>query len=275
MPTSGEEHALTVYMEDTGWPHDNRLDDYVTLAGEKYAPGLARSGFLRMEAAFRPAFGTHRRAELVLMQKVLDHDRRVQHVVPVVRWPVTVGRALECDVVLHDPHVAPHHATSDMADAGLTLSVGDSVNGANWGDVELTSGHSAVLPAGSVWSVGRSELRVRLAGEALAPEQPLAHPAQRRHALLTGAASAALLLWVAALLWLDNDPGARWDEYVPLLLGTVFGAAVWCSLWGLGSKLFQRRFSVLPHLRVLLGFALAGLSLVGYLAKARREVVET
>ena len=75
VPTSGEEHALTVYMEDTGWPHDNRLDDYVTLAGEKYAPGLARSGFLRMEAAFRPAFGTHRRAELVLMQKVLDHDR--------------------------------------------------------------------------------------------------------------------------------------------------------------------------------------------------------
>ena len=39
------------------------------------APGLARSGFLRMEAAFRPAYGTHRRAELVLMQKVLDDER--------------------------------------------------------------------------------------------------------------------------------------------------------------------------------------------------------
>lgn len=200
--------------------------------------------------------------------EVLDHDRRVQHVVPVTRWPVTVGRALECDVVLHDAHVAPHHATLDMAEGGLTLSVGDSVNGVSWGDVELTAGHSAVLPSGSVWTAGRSELRVRLAGEALTPEQPLAHPAQRRHAMLTGAASAALLLWVAALLWLDNDPGARWDDYVPLLLGTVFGAAVWCSLWGLGSKLFQRRFSVLPHLRVLLGFALAGLVLDALLALA-------
>jgi hypothetical protein len=75
VPTSGEEHELSLYMEDTGWPHDNNLDAYMALAGEKYAPGLARSGFLRMEAAFRPVFGTHRRAELILMQKVLDYER--------------------------------------------------------------------------------------------------------------------------------------------------------------------------------------------------------
>jgi hypothetical protein len=75
VPTTVEEHDLSLYMEDTGWPHDNNLDAYAALAGEKYAPSLARSGFLRMEAAFRPVFGTHRRAELVLMQKVLDHER--------------------------------------------------------------------------------------------------------------------------------------------------------------------------------------------------------
>jgi len=53
-------------------------DAYAALAGEKYAPFLAKSGFLSMEAAFRPAYGTHRRAELVLMQKVLDHGRLAQ-----------------------------------------------------------------------------------------------------------------------------------------------------------------------------------------------------
>ena len=75
VPTSGEHHDLSLYMEDTGWPHDNDLDAYMALAGEKYAPGLARSGFMRMEAAVRPLFGTHRRAELSLMQKVLDYER--------------------------------------------------------------------------------------------------------------------------------------------------------------------------------------------------------
>ena len=34
---------------------------------------------------------------------------------PVTRWPVTVGRSLECDLVLDDPHVAPTHLRIDRA----------------------------------------------------------------------------------------------------------------------------------------------------------------
>jgi hypothetical protein len=203
--------------------------------------------------------------------EVLDHDGRVQHAVPVTRWPVAVGRALDCDVVLHDPHVAAHHATLDVpADgaAGVLLTVGESVNGVRWHGGRLAAGASASLPAGTVWHAGRSALRVRLPGEALLPEQPLAHPAWRRRALLTLAGGATLLLWAAALLWLDNEPGARWDQYLPVLLGMVFGVAVWCSLWGLGSKLFQRRFAFMPHLRVLIAFALAGLAIDALLALA-------
>ncbi len=74
VPSEAGEHELTLYMEDTGWPHDNRLDAYVDLAGRKYAPLLQHSTLLRMEGAFRPAWGTHRRAEMVLMQKVLDRN---------------------------------------------------------------------------------------------------------------------------------------------------------------------------------------------------------
>jgi hypothetical protein len=75
VPAEPQSHELSIYMEDTGWPHDNDIEAYAALAGEKYAPFLEKSGFLSMEAAFRPTFGTHRRAELVLMQKVLDHER--------------------------------------------------------------------------------------------------------------------------------------------------------------------------------------------------------
>ncbi|MBV8982719.1 MAG: hypothetical protein JO086_17610 [Acidimicrobiia bacterium] len=71
--TEAQEHELSLYMEDTGWPHHNNLDAYVDLAGRAYAPLLEHSTLLRMEGSFRPAFGTHRRAEMVLMQKVLDY----------------------------------------------------------------------------------------------------------------------------------------------------------------------------------------------------------
>jgi hypothetical protein len=75
VPAEPQSHELSLYMEDTGWPHHNNIDAYMDFAGRNYAPLLPNSGFLRMEASFRPVFGTHRRAEMILMQKVLDYDR--------------------------------------------------------------------------------------------------------------------------------------------------------------------------------------------------------
>jgi len=49
-----------------------------------------------------------------------------------VRWPVTVGRALDCDVVLHDPHVAAHHATLDLVAGGVPGLVAHSRASVNW-----------------------------------------------------------------------------------------------------------------------------------------------
>jgi|SRR5882672_2627349 len=207
--------------------------------------------------------------ERLALIEVLDHDGRVQHSVPVVRWPVTVGRALDCDVVLHDPHVAAHHATLDLVAEGvpaLWLTVGASVNGVRWPERQLAAGASAPLPPGTIWQAGSSALRVRLAGEALAAETPLAHPARHHHTLLTAAAGCALLAWIAAQQWLENEPGSTWDKYLPVLIGTAAGLAAWSVLWGLGSKLFQRRFRLIPHLRAVLGFVLAGLLLDALLA---------
>jgi hypothetical protein len=215
--------------------------------------------------------------ERLALIEVLDHDGHVAATVPVTRWPVTIGRALDCDVVLHDPHVAAHHATLEYVDGShanessgavagsgrgaLSITVGDSVNGVRWAQRQLSAGATAPLPAGAVWHAGRSALRVRMAGEALAPEQPLAHPARQRHTVLSAIGVVVLLLWLTAQLWLQNEPGSRWDKYLPLLLVTVLAIAAWCALWGLGSKLFGRRFRFMPHLQILLGFALASLLL--------------
>jgi hypothetical protein len=67
------EHALTLYMEDTGWPH-KPLDDYTSFWGEVYAPMMARSKLLRIEACFQVALSGGRRPEAILFQKVIDHD---------------------------------------------------------------------------------------------------------------------------------------------------------------------------------------------------------
>jgi hypothetical protein len=67
------EHELTLYMEDTGWPH-KPLDDYTAFWGDVYAPLLTKSQLLRIEACFQVAFSGGRRPEAILFQKVVSHE---------------------------------------------------------------------------------------------------------------------------------------------------------------------------------------------------------
>jgi hypothetical protein len=75
VPTDPEPHDLVLYMEDTANPHEGMIHDYIAKAGEQYAPSLQRRNpLLQMVAAFQPAFGTGRRREIVLWQRVADQQ---------------------------------------------------------------------------------------------------------------------------------------------------------------------------------------------------------
>ena len=80
VPTEPADHPLTIFMEDTAWPHDGMLDDYLEAARTHYAPSLvesARGGraILELLAAFQTAWGTGRRSEVVLWQRILENAR--------------------------------------------------------------------------------------------------------------------------------------------------------------------------------------------------------
>ncbi len=99
VPVSGVDHEPTVYMEDTMWPFAGRYADYVEQAGAFYAQtlGEARAAddprFLEIHGAFQPAFGSHQRREVVLLQRVLDPDRLLglltSDIPPAMRAPGT------------------------------------------------------------------------------------------------------------------------------------------------------------------------------------------
>jgi hypothetical protein len=79
VPIEPGEHELSVFMEDTVWPFEGVLEEYIERAGAQYAseyeksfPGQPR--LLEIQAAYRTAFGSHQRREIVLWQKVLNPD---------------------------------------------------------------------------------------------------------------------------------------------------------------------------------------------------------
>ena len=47
--------------------------------------------------------------ETLALIETLDRDGQPRQILRVSQWPVRIGRAIDCDLVLDDPHVAAHH----------------------------------------------------------------------------------------------------------------------------------------------------------------------
>jgi hypothetical protein len=190
--------------------------------------------------------------------EIVERDGRVSARVPVQHWPLTLGRALDNDIVLDDPHVAAHHARLLLdAEGTVSLEVGDTVNGVQVGRQHHGAGSTLALPpAGSWLQMGSARLRLRLPGEMLAPERPLlsASASPWTQPLLAGA---ALMLLTLAEHWVSLDPGANAESWLGVGVGLPVFVAGWCGIWALASKLFQHRFDFLGHLRIALPWLLA------------------
>ena len=73
VPADGREHDNVLYMEDSAWPHEAKLDDYLIAARTHYAPSLENQterSLLTLLGVFQAALGAPRRREVVLWQRV-------------------------------------------------------------------------------------------------------------------------------------------------------------------------------------------------------------
>lgn len=212
--------------------------------------------------------------------EAIDRDGLVRQAWRIDRWPVTIGRALDNTVVLSDVHVAAHHATIDLvapaqpldADAPsdvvpaqdaarIAVTAGATRNGVALGRDRLKAGESRiVVDAGSDLDlhVGRTQLRLRLAGQALEPELAMAPTVTAdRHWLPTLAIALVVLLFVLAVTWIDTDPDNFSRAAGTIALTTIAAGAIWCGLWALLSKTFTRQGHFGWHVRV---FVIASLT---------------
>ncbi len=207
--------------------------------------------------------------------EAVDRDGHVRQAWRVEHWPLTIGRALDNDVVLTDPHVAAHHAsivatTADAADGEpakttLVVSAGDTKNGLAVGSERIAGGATRELADSGrdlELRLGRTTLRLRLPGHALLPEQAMSNLANRE---MRWPVTAALVVGVLALVlgntWIDSDPEAFPRAVGNALLGALFAGALWCGLWALLSKTFTRQGHFGWHLRVFVIASLATLVL--------------
>ena len=201
------------------------------------------------------------RPEVLGLLEVLDRHGAVQASLKIHQWPVTVGRGLQADLVLDDPHIAARHLQIDgSAPEGVSAQVLDTSNGARLGRKLQTRGARFDWPSGQTLSLGRLQLRLRLANAAIEPELALPVLAWRE-VLLTAALVAAALLYLLGQAWLKSSETQKFLQEVPALLGTVvLGFAGWIGAWALATKLFSGQLQFWRHARIAaVVFVVAGL----------------
>ena len=201
---------------------------------------------------------------LLALLEVLDRDGQVRQSFSVLRWPLRIGRGLDNDVVLSDPHVAAEHFTLALGDRGLALIVGETKNGVQLGSRKLDANTSHLLASSREapeFSAGRTRLRLRLPDQALAPELPLAVVAPLRQRLVPiGVAALVLMAGMLFNTYLDTDADGLGRAVGNTLLSTVAGALIWCGAWALLTKTFTHQARFGWHLRVFLVSSIAWLA---------------
>ena len=189
--------------------------------------------------------------------------------VDVQSWPLTLGRALDNQVVIDDPFVAAHHARIDADEAGaLSLTVLDTLNGVELNGVHLKAGQSASLGKfGTSLTLGQTQLQLRLAGDVLAAERALPalaavetsqprQPERARSRAWPWVIAASFFAFEAASQAVNLDPGADFSAWLPVLLGVPVALVLWCGVWALLSKLFNHEFDFAGHMKLALPWVL-------------------
>lgn len=72
------DHTQALFMEDSAWPYEGKLDQYLEAARTHYAPSLeerSERSLLELLAVFQAALGSARRREVVLWQRVEFPER--------------------------------------------------------------------------------------------------------------------------------------------------------------------------------------------------------
>lgn len=186
-----------------------------------------------------------------------DGHARQRH--EVKQWPVSIGRSLDNDIVLDDPHVAGRHIRLSDDSGQVRFTVDDTRNGIRIDGRDYAAGDSGLWSGRHELHLGRSVLRLRTASDPLPEEVPFL--SSKVSLGFTGTLLLGLIYYFMLGFdqWLDSSgETALWRGLAPLFIVFTFLLAFWVGGWSLISKLFNKQLQAGYHLRVVL----AGLVLV-------------
>lgn len=184
---------------------------------------------------------------------------------------IVLGRALDCDVILQDPHVEARHMAVEVDAASQRLSGRDlsTLNG-TWRMEQNPRGvpgrrktrfFDSPFFSGQVFELGRTHIRICSAAHQVAPAMPMSRWESLGHALAHWwIYSLLVVLLIVLQIWdsyLSNPESNKLSQYALSALYPILAAVAYAGLWGFIGKNIRHDAKFPTHLSAALGAVLA------------------
>lgn len=193
-----------------------------------------------------------------LIFDIIDQSGRRLPYRKLVGERITVGRALDNDLILGDPTVNPHHLVIEQnAECGIQITDLDTLNGTRLAHQPRISG-TAPLQAGTEYLLGKTRLCIYTPDHPVEATTPVTELDNTLHYLDSPLLLAAVMLLVTVLYgmeqWLNMFSGFKWQQVANILL-VVYGSAIVLTLiWVVVGRVLRHEIQFRRHFTLILIF---------------------
>jgi len=205
--------------------------------------------------------------EPVIWVEVLARNDEVVARTRCVGTFITIGRGYDNDVIIDDPHVAPHHLRIERDAVGGLTAIDLGTKGGFFLGGRGRRQNRAHIDGTQPLTIGDTHLRIRPSDFPVPPE--LAIMDGKVGWLQIGVLLGVLFAYVALGSWLEDTKPFKFIHYGGFVFSITLLLAIWVGGWSLLSRIFAGSAKFLRHLRiaVILTFATSFLSLAtGYIS---------
>lgn len=187
-----------------------------------------------------------------------DEDQ-AQHVA-FKKFPVTVGRGFDNDIIVNDPYVDAAHLQVDYDGDTCRLTDLGSENGFTINGQDR--GRSATIRPGDKLQLGHTEIHLYTPGFGVPPAIP-----QQKHAPLLAWLAKPFTVWLCFILTLCITLGwgylEIWSDEIGLTLAGVAAATLallmlWSAVWSVAGRLARHRAHFKSHVGLMCLYMMAG-----------------
>jgi Inner membrane component of T3SS, cytoplasmic domain len=196
--------------------------------------------------------------EAIVLQVEARHGR-VAETVRSSGDTLRVGRAYDNELILTDPHVAPHQLHFRREDQQWFFEVTEQVNPVFLNKQRVTDSRCPVNPGDEI-TVGRTKLHVFPVDHAVEPTRKLMvsnlSALENHGALLPILVLIGVSLVDLAINFFYSSTSLKWLEQVYVVLLSALICVVWAGLWAIAGRILRQQHHFGLQLIIVSGFSL-------------------